>query len=74
MRITPQLLFVASIIISLSFSGCSPVAPWQRGTLAKPQMAPDPYPVRNIYQAHIYNSREATTGMSSAGGGGCGCN
>ncbi|RIZ66330.1 MAG: DUF4266 domain-containing protein [Methylococcales bacterium] len=74
MRITQQKLLIALLTICLSFSGCTTVAPWQRGTLAKPQMAPDPHPVRNTYQTHIYNSREATTGMSSAGGGGCGCN
>ncbi len=71
MKITQQaLLFVLSICVS----GCTPVSPWQRGKLAKPQMALDPYPLQNTFKAHIYNSREAASGGSSAGGGGCGCN
>ncbi len=74
MKIPQTLLFAIVLALIISTAGCTPVAPWQRGTLAKPQMAPDPFPARNTYQAHIYNSREATTGMNSAGGGGCGCN
>ncbi len=65
----PALLLVWGVCVS----GCAPVAPWQRGTLAKPQMALDPYPLQNTFNAHIYGSREAATGSSSAGGGGCGC-
>ena len=68
-RALPALLFALGVCIS----GCTPVAPWQRGTLAKAQMALDPYPAQNTFNAHIYGSREAATGSSSAGGGGCGC-
>ena len=53
---------------------CAPVAPWQRGNLAKPQMALEPYPLQNALQTHLYNSREASSGGGSAEGGGCGCN
>jgi len=60
--------------LSLLFSGCTPVSPWQRGTLATPQMALDPYPTQSILQAHTYSSRESAKGSGSAGGGGCGCN
>lgn len=71
MRVTQQALL---LVLSLLISACAPVAPWQRGKLAKSQMALDPYPIQNTFQAHIYNSREAATGSSAAGGGGCGCN
>lgn len=71
MRIAQQALL---LVLSIGVSACSPVAPWQRGKLAKPQMALDPYPLQGAFQAHIYNSREAALGGSSAGGGGCGCN
>jgi hypothetical protein len=74
MKIPQTSLLAIALTLIICTAGCTDVAPWQRGTLAKPQMAPDPFPVRNAYQAHIYNSREATAGMSSAGGGGCGCN
>jgi hypothetical protein len=36
-------------------------------------MALNPYPMQNSFNTHIYGSREAATGSSSAGGGGCGC-
>lgn len=71
MKVTQQALLFA---LSIGILGCTPVAPWQRGKLAKPQMALDPYPLQNTFKAHIYNSREAASGGSSAGGGGCGCN
>ncbi|MGZ8175002.1 MAG: DUF4266 domain-containing protein [Methylobacter sp.] len=71
MRITQQALLLA---LSACVLGCTPVAPWQRGKLAKPQMALEPYLLQNTLQAHIYNSREAAMGGNSAGGGGCGCN
>jgi len=74
MRITQQALSALLFALGVCISGCTSVAPWQRGTLAKPQMALVPYPVQNTFQGHIYNSREAATGSISAGGGGCGCN
>jgi len=52
---------------------CSPVAPWERGVLAKPQMAVQPHPEVDAVGAHVYGSREASAGSGSAGGGGCGC-
>jgi hypothetical protein len=73
MRIMQQALPALLFTVSVCVSGCTPVAPWQRGKLAKPQMALDPYPIQNTFQAHIHGSREAATGSSSAGGGGCGC-
>lgn len=54
-------------------SACSAVAPWERGTLAKPHMALDPNPIQSALQGHTYGSREAGSGSSSASGGGCGC-
>ncbi|MEI6543319.1 MAG: DUF4266 domain-containing protein [Methylococcales bacterium] len=74
MKIPQALWLVVSLVLVLSVSGCSSVAPWQRGVLAKSQMALDIYPVQSTFKSHIYNSREAVTGNSSAGGGGCGCN
>lgn len=71
MKITQQVLLIA---LSLCILGCTPVMPWQRGKLAKPYMALDPYPLQNTFKTHIYNSREAASGSGSAGGGGCGCN
>jgi Domain of unknown function (DUF4266) len=54
-------------------SACAPVQPWERGNLAKPQMALDPYPLQSALRAHNYGSREAAAGGNAAQGGGCGC-
>jgi hypothetical protein len=60
-------------ILVIALSGCSAVAPWERGNLAKPQMALDPTPMQTGLRNHIYGSREAASGGDSASGGGCGC-
>ena len=54
-------------------TACAPVQPWERGNLAKPQMALDPYPLQSALRAHNYGSREAAAGGNAAQGGGCGC-
>jgi hypothetical protein len=54
-------------------NACAPVQPWERGSLAKPQMALDPYPLQSALRAHNYGSREAAAGGNAAQGGGCGC-
>ena len=55
-------------------TGCTTVQPWERGTLAEPGMAVDGHPVDAYVDSHIYFSREAATGGTGVGGGGCGCN
>jgi hypothetical protein len=61
-----------------AFAGCSliqPVQPWEKGVLAKPEMTiqgNDPLDAK--FAEHIYYSREAASGGSGVGGGGCGCN
>ncbi len=61
-------------IFGIALSGCSAVAPWERGNLAKPQMALDLTPMQSALRSHIYGSREAAaTGGDSNSGGGCGC-
>ncbi len=54
-------------------TACANVQPWERGILAKEQMALDPYPLQTQYREHNYGSREGSTGGGSAKGGGCGC-
>jgi hypothetical protein len=68
-RAPAALLFGAAICVT----GCSTVAPWERGHLAKPHMALQPYPEESTWRGHIYSSREAAAGSEAAGGGGCGC-
>jgi hypothetical protein len=65
-------LVLAATLMPL-VSACAHVEPWQRGTLAKPQMALDPHPVRSALVAHVRSAREAASGSVSKDGGGCGC-
>lgn len=66
------LLFLVPVILALT--GCAQVAVWERGNLAKPQMALEPHPLQANMRAHNYNSREAgANAHSDGGGGGCGC-
>lgn len=63
-------------LLMLGLSGCSSlgVKPWERGTLARPEMALNSQPVVSAIDDHIYFSKEASSGGRSFGGGGCGCN
>ena len=60
-------------LLSLSSVACVHLEPWERGNLAKPEMAVDAFPVLNEMRAHNFGSREAGSGSSSSSGGGCGC-
>jgi Domain of unknown function (DUF4266) len=61
------------LVMLASLTGCANVQPWERGNLAKPQMALDPNPLQSSLRAHNYGSREAAAGGNAAQGGGCGC-
>jgi hypothetical protein len=52
---------------------CAQVQPWERGNLAKPHMAMDPFPLQSELRAHNYGSREAAPDGGAGQGGGCGC-
>ena len=55
-------------------TGCSQVQPWERGYLAKQEMAWDSDPMERALNDHIFFSKEASSGGNIAAGGGCGCN
>ncbi len=60
----------------LQLSACAsitPVQPWQKGILAKPEMTFAGDNIGNEFNEHIYSSREGASGGSGANGGGCGC-
>lgn len=67
-------LFLVVIMSACSHLQPQEVKPWQRGTLARPDMQLVTHPVQNGLDEHIYFSKEAASGGSSVGGGGCGCN
>jgi hypothetical protein len=70
MNYSQHLLLLAVLTV---LTGCTNVQPWERGNLAKPQMALDPNPLQSSLRAHNYGSREASAGGNAASGGGCGC-
>jgi hypothetical protein len=66
-------LLLCSALAAL-LSACAAVQPWQRETLARPDMALVSDPLQASLDDHIYFSKEASSGGRSFGGGGCGCN
>lgn len=64
---------LALTLLTASVCSCTVVEPWERGKLAKPQMAPTPNSLQSKLRTHVQSSREAATGGDVAAGGGCGC-
>lgn len=69
-RLIPLLLALAGL------GGCTltPVQPWQKGTLSRPEMGFEGDRLESGFAEHIYTSKEASSGGNGVGGGGCGCN
>lgn len=67
-------LLLASLALALSACGMQPPKPWQKGALAKPDMMMAGDPLAERFVQHVYFSKEAASGGSGVGGGGCGCN
>ncbi len=61
-------------LCSLLLSSCADVRAWERGYLARQEMAWDPDALESSLNDHIFFSKEASSGGNSAAGGGCGCN
>lgn len=74
----PSLVRLALLVLIASASaGCSfveKVQPWEKGTLARPDMTFNGGGLEGRYSDHIYTSREGASGGGGVGGGGCGCN
>ena len=54
-------------------AGCAHVEPYQRGYLARPDMAFDASPGPTRALDKTFGAKEAASGGPSVGGGGCGC-
>ncbi|MEM7402138.1 MAG: DUF4266 domain-containing protein [Pseudomonadota bacterium] len=67
-------IVLSIVIVSFLTSACTSVNPWERGILAKQEMAWEPDPLMGQLQEHVYFSKEGSNGGYGAGGGGCGCN
>lgn len=69
--------FGLAAVVGLSLSACGMepwVKPYEREYLADPIMSFSRHPMADAYLQHVYDTREAARGASSAQGGGCGCN
>ena len=64
---------LAALLPIVPLASCAHVEPWQRGVLAKQQMALDPHQMQTALVAHVRSAREAASGGVSKDGGGCGC-
>jgi len=66
----------AILLCSALQIGCANlgVDPWDRDLLARPDMEMINDPLETGLDAHIYFSKEASSGGEGFAGGGCGCN
>ncbi|MAK94685.1 MAG: hypothetical protein CMQ69_08780 [Gammaproteobacteria bacterium] len=69
-----KMRLILSFIMLALLAACSQVQPWERGYLAKQEMAWDSDPLERTLNDHIFFSKEASSGGNTAAGGGCGCN
>lgn len=72
-----KLSLLLSLALVTGLSACmtiTPVQPWEKGVLAQPEMTFDADRLEKGFAEHIYSSKEAASGGTGVGGGGCGCN
>lgn len=70
-------LVLGGLLVSSLLMACSSlnqVQAWEKGKLARQDMKFDRDPLEGKFVDHIYFSKEAATGGTGVGGGGCGCN
>jgi len=67
-------LLTAMVLALLSGCALKPVQAWEKGELARADMLIQGDPLETRFNEHIYTSKEAASGGSAVGGGGCGCN
>ncbi|MFO0552171.1 MAG: DUF4266 domain-containing protein [Polyangiaceae bacterium] len=68
-----SVLVVAAIgVAAAAATGCTAVAPYERGKLAHPTMAAGS--LSTMGEEHLHAISEGATGGSAGTGSGCGCN
>lgn len=70
------LRLVPCLVSALLLGACAGPLPqaWEKGLLARPDMAMDSSGLEARFGDHIYSSRESASGSGVAGGASCGCN
>ncbi len=71
---TKSAALAALVAIALALSACAPVAAYQRGYLARDDMALDGNPGMAKALEKTFAAKEAASGGATVGGSGCGCN
>ena len=78
MNVRPGFLHRLAHVVALAAlsGGCAATAmkPWDRDLMAQKRMNFHAIPLEHAIDAHIYFSKEGSTGGSGMNGGGCGCN
>ena len=67
-------LFITSCSTLKNMSTSENVKPWEKDVLAQQEMQFPQDKMFSYSDEHIFFSKEASTGGSGVGGGGCGCN
>ena len=66
-------LYALLLMSMLGLSGCTlgtAVQPWEKETLARPEMTFEGDKLDKAYTEHIYSSKEGASGGAGVGGGG----
>jgi hypothetical protein len=74
LNVSKLVLLAALTVMLTSCASIAPVAPWEKGFLAKPEMTFEVDVLDQNFTEHTYFSKEGSFGGSGVGGGGCGCN
>jgi thiol-disulfide isomerase/thioredoxin len=62
------------LVASTAAAAKGKVRAWERGVLARRDMALDSDPLETAFDDHVFFSKEGASGGRSFAGGGCGCN
>ena len=72
----PRAALLLAVLALSSLTGCAlqPPQAFEKGNLAKREMTFGADPLDEAFSQHVYFSKEAASGGTGVGGGGCGCN
>jgi hypothetical protein len=74
LRTLARIVCLVACAAALSACATTPVQPWERAHLARWDMRWDPDSAQTALKQHTYFSKEGSSGLIGAAGGGCGCN
>ncbi len=64
----------SAVLVTASLGACATTRPYERETLARPEMAVEPDADEAALRQHFLGTREGAIGGGGGEGGGCGCN